>query len=239
MVLVVTVSSFLCVRRRCVCKTGVMSVQLCTFTLWYKACVSLSECKVVRFPVQVRPHTSVCMCGNCDDEPKMQTYCPYCGLPPERCTWLIGVCVYREQLFSSATWGGQGETGTSYSCGPGTCGNCGLNNVGEESRREEARGSEEIQREGIHLQAETAKWSCKEKMSRQEKSEYERNDKRKMRCPSVLKSSRAVKAMETSGQRGPQRVLATRSSLRDKDEKHVQLRALFQQADPDPSTTAT
>lgn len=30
------------------------------------------------------------MCCNCDDEPKVQTYC---RLPPEHCTWLVGVCV--------------------------------------------------------------------------------------------------------------------------------------------------
>lgn len=27
----------------------------------------------------------------------------------------------------------RGETQTNYSCGPGACGNCGLNNVGRES----------------------------------------------------------------------------------------------------------
>ena len=35
----------------------------------------------------------VCVCSNCDDEPKVQTYCPNCRLPPERCTWLVSVCV--------------------------------------------------------------------------------------------------------------------------------------------------
>ena len=54
-----------------------------------------SERRVVRVSVHVRPHMSlcVCVCSNCDDEPKVQTYCPNCRLPPERCTWLVSVCV--------------------------------------------------------------------------------------------------------------------------------------------------
>lgn len=71
---------------------------------------------------------------SCDDEARLRTHCPDCRLPPERRTRLVAacVCVHREQLFSSATRGGQRETRTSYSCGPGACGNRGLSNMGEE-----------------------------------------------------------------------------------------------------------
>lgn len=91
-------------------------------------------------------HICLCvlLCAHSDDEPREQTHCPRCRLPPECCTWLVGlcVCVYREQLFFSATWGGQRETRTSYSCGPGACGNCGLNNVGEQEERRREEGGE-------------------------------------------------------------------------------------------------
>lgn len=81
----------------------------------------------------------VCMFPKLWCELKVQPYCPFCRPPLERCTCLVAVtvcvCVYREQLFSSATWGGQGETWTNYSCGPGACGNCGW--ATWERRREE------------------------------------------------------------------------------------------------------
>ncbi len=89
--------------------------------------------------------------------PKCKPTAPTAGFPQSTALgWLVCVCVcvcvcvYREQLFSTATWGGQGETRTSYSCGPRACGNCGLNNVGEERRGEEARDGMREETEEIH-----------------------------------------------------------------------------------------
>lgn len=98
--------------------------------------VSLSVCSIVSFSSHVSPHMSlhVCVFAICDDEPRLRTHCSDFRHPLQRCTWLdlyVHVCMYREQLFSSATWGGQREARSSYSCGPGACGNCGLNNVGD------------------------------------------------------------------------------------------------------------
>lgn len=90
--------------------------------------------------------TSQCVSvhANSDGEPGAQTHCPRLQASPTA-LHLAGrsvcVCVCREQLFSSATRGGQRETRTSHSCGPGACGNCGLNNVGEEAEEEEKERS--------------------------------------------------------------------------------------------------
>lgn len=106
--------------------------------------VSIPQCKVVSLTARVRPHPSVLACTlTLMVNPERKPTAPDCRLPPQRCTWLAGlcVCVCREQLFSSATRGGQRETRTSHSCGPGACGNCGLNNVGEEAEEEEKERS--------------------------------------------------------------------------------------------------
>lgn len=47
--------------------------------------------------------------------------------------WCVYVCVYGTAVLQYYMGRVRGETQTNYSCGPGACGNCGLNNVGRES----------------------------------------------------------------------------------------------------------
>lgn len=47
--------------------------------------------------------------------------------------WCVYVCVWNSCSPVLHGEGQGGETQTNYSCGPGACGNCGLNNVGRES----------------------------------------------------------------------------------------------------------
>lgn len=45
--------------------------------------------------VSLLARVSLCvlLCARSDDEPREQTHCPRCRLPPECCTWLVGLCV--------------------------------------------------------------------------------------------------------------------------------------------------
>lgn len=191
----------------------------------------MSQCKAAKLHVHVRPHmSSVCMCAcacacalvrvhahaRVWKMPKCKPPASDCRPPLERCTWLGDVRARTEQLFSSAIWGGQREIGKNYSCGPGACGNCGLNNVGEEKRQEEGwerSRSEKTQWEMLSLQAET-RWDRTAEASWNEKTKEKRG------CPSVFQSSGAVKPQRPAGD-VDHRFWPQLHSKETWDEKHV------------------
>lgn len=201
-------------------------------------CWDSHSCQKTNVCVHLCVYVHVCVCGNCD-EAKEWTYCPYCRPPLKRCTWLVGVCmcVYGTAVLQYYMGRVRGETQTNYSCGPGACGNCGLNNVGRESGARGRTREEEKRFTGKRSvyklrQDEMAKW-------RENTWQREEKTPEKRICPSVSECSEAGKATETSRRRGPRHNLATRSLQRDMGLETRRQWALIQRADPEPSTTVT
>lgn len=156
-------------------KAAVVWVQSCVYWLCDLQLMSLCPSAKWWDFVFMSDHRFLCLCV-CALTVMMNSKCRptalTAGLPRSTALgWLVCVCVseYREQLFSSATRGGQGQTRTSYSCGLGACGNRGFNNVGEESVREESlrRGKAKFTKweEIKHSKRGRKKWAAKTQLT--------------------------------------------------------------------------
>lgn len=152
------------------------------------------SCQKTNVCASVCVYVHVCVCGNCD-EAKEWTYCPYCRPPLKRCTWLVGVCmcVYGTAVLQYYMGRVRGETQTNYSCGPGACGNCGLNNVGRESGARGRTREEEKRRDSLGKEAFTSwdkmRWPNEERTHGSEKKRHQRKEDVPL-CRSALKQEK-------------------------------------------------
>lgn len=167
-------------------------------------------CKVLSFPVHVRPHMSLYICV------RLQTYCPYCRLPLQRCTWLaiVCVCVCVQGTAVPQRYMGRSEGDTEeLQLWPWGLWELWLEQCGR-GEGEEAGGR---MKEELRRFDNFTSWS-EMKQLHKKKGRLDRKPQRP--------ATRAAFS-------------ATRSSRRDVGEKHVRLRARFQQAYLDTSALAT